>query len=116
MLQFEHEKFCADQLSGDQIGHVDSLETFREGVDDGAEFGCVEGDPDCEIDVSNLLDDLDESGYGWSEECFADLDFNLLGNSFTIPFSLLCSIMDVLGIMILLGAAIMSGRIILGAL
>jgi len=114
-IEFDRENYCQYQLTEEEEADPDNLANFREGVDDGAEY---EGGDEVDgsfIDVESALALLDDSGLGFPRTCFEDYDVSFFGNNYTVEVSRLCPILGVLGVLIMIVASIISGRIVLGA-
>jgi len=115
LLSLEKANYCSIQLTEEEEADEDSLANFREGVDDGINW---EGGPEVEgsvVNVQALVDDLDDSGYGFPRQCDLDSSVRAFGQTFELPFSNACSSLIVLRYIIMLAAALTAFFIVRGS-
>lgn len=110
-IRFENEKTCQFHLTDVQSSDPDSLDVFREGVDDGRSFLGPEGDGNI-ISYASLSADLDDTGYGFSRQCITDQVITVNNKQVTLEWSRICPYFDVIAIILMLIAGYISLRII----
>jgi len=89
--------------------HTDSLDKFKDGVDDGSEFYNPETD---NHDLGEFDFNASATGWGYSRTCPSDIPFNTSLGSFAVPLSDYCNLMQIISYLILIASAYISAMII----
>lgn len=101
-LKLQRDTYCAPLQGLPDGADSDSLLNFKEGVDDGSNYLGGEDVDGSVIDLSRLLDELEETIFSFDSACFSDIQLDFFGSSHTIPLSYLCEIFALVGVFILL--------------
>lgn len=87
--------------------HKESLDEFKNGIDDGKAFYDETTDS---VDLG-LFDPAGISGWGYSKSCPADIPIAIRATTFYIPVSNFCTLFDIMYIFVMLSATWISIRI-----